>query len=374
MIRAEVLDVMKPYLENSYGNPSSLYSFGRDAKNAIDKSRKQIANAIGCNSSEIYFTGSGTEANNWALKSYDEANINKGNHIIISSIEHKSILCTCLYLKEKGFEITYVEPDKNGYISVESIEKEIKPTTILISIMMVNNEIGIIQPIKEIGNICRNKGIVFHSDAIQALGHLPINVNDLSVDMISLSAHKVHAPKGIGALYVKNGTNINPFIHGGKQENNMRAGTENVPYIVGFGVASELTNKELDENSKRMKYLNDKLVNGVLNNISNTKLNGDFNNRVCHIANISFGDIEGESLLLLLDMNGICISSGSACNAGSINASYVLSEIGLSDEEAHSSLRFSLSKYTTEEEINTVIEKLIELVDKLRNMNPNYNK
>lgn len=374
MIRTEVLDVMMPYLNNLYGNSSSLHLLGRESKIAIDKARNQIANVIGAKDNEIYFTSGATESNNWALRGISESNANKGKHIITSVIEHPSILNTCKYLGTQGFEITYIPTDNNGIINLKELKNSIREDTILMSIMMANNEIGIIEPIKEIGMIAKENNIIFHTDAVQIIGKTPIDVKNMNIDSLSLSGHKLHSPKGIGALYLRNGIKINPLIHGGGQEFGLRSGTENVIGIAGLGYAIELANEELFEINIKIEKLRDKLINGILNNITHTKLNGSLENRLCNNVNISFDGIEGESLLLLLDMDGICVSTGSSCNSGSLNPSHVLSAIGLSDEQAHSSIRFSLSRYTIEEEIDIVIKKLIELVEKLRNMNPNYNK
>ncbi len=371
-IRPEVYDAMKPYFENFYGNPSSVYEIGRDSKKAIEEAREKVANLLGASASEIYFTGSGTEADNWAIIGAAQANSNKGNHIITSVIEHHAVLHTCQFLENNGFDVTYLPVDEFGSISIDDLKNAIREDTILISIMFANNEIGTIQPIEQIGKIAKEKNILFHTDAVQAVGHIPINVNDLNIDLLSLTGHKLYAPKGIGALYIRKGTKMRPLIHGGSQERNRRAGTENVPYIVGLGVAIDLIGNEMAEESLRITSLRDKLINGIISEIPHTRLNGHPTNRLPGNANISFDFIEGESLLLLLDMKGIFASSGSACTSGSLDPSHVLLSIGLPHEKAHGSLRLSIGKNNTEADVDLVIKELPAIVKKLREMSPLY--
>ena len=369
----EVVDAMLPYFTENYGNPSSIYSLAGTSKEAIDHAREQIASVIGANPKEIYFTGGGSEADNWALKATYELLQNKGNHIITTKIEHHAILHTCEYLeKYRGARITYLDVDENGVVKLEELEKAITPQTILISVMFANNEIGTIQPIKEIGQIAKEHGIYFHTDAVQAFGQIPINVDEYHIDMLSSSAHKINGPKGIGFLYIRKGVKIRSFIHGGAQERKRRAGTENVPGIVGYGAAAERAARTLDERAKAETLLRDYLIQRITKEIPYCRLNGDPVKRLPNNVNISFQFIEGESLLIFLDGAGICASSGSACTSGSLDPSHVLLAIGLPHEIAHGSLRLTLSEETTKEELDYVVEKLKEIVARLRSMSPLY--
>lgn len=370
--RPEVVEAMLPYFTELYGNPSSVYEFANQNKKAVDEARKIIANALGADISEIYFTAGGSESDNWALKAAVDAYADKGNHIITSKIEHHAILHTCEYLEKHGVEVTYVDVDENGIIKLDQLEKAIRPTTILISVMFANNEIGTIQPIKEIGEIAKKHKIPFHTDAVQAFGHLDINVNDLGIDMLSASAHKLNGPKGIGFLYIRKGIKIRSLIHGGGQERQRRAGTENVPGIVGFGKAVELAMATMKERTEKEIKLRNLLMKRVLEEVPFVRVNGDKVKRLPNNVNFSFQFIEGESLLIMLDMNRICASSGSACTSGSLDPSHVLLAIGLPHEIAHGSLRLTLSEENTEEEINYTVDKIKEIVDKLRKMSPLY--
>lgn len=371
-VRKEVLDEMLPCFMQSYGNPSSIYEIARDSKKLLDKSREQTANAIGAEAKEIYFTAGGSESDNWAIKCIAEAYANKGNHIITTSIEHHAVLNTCKYLETKGYEVTYLGVDEYGKISLEELQKAIRPTTILITIMFANNEIGTIEPIKEIGSIAKKHDIIFHTDAVQAVGHVAINVKEMNIDMLSLSAHKLYGPKGVGALYVRKGVKLKSFIHGGAQERGIRAGTENVSGIVGLGKAIEITSTEMNEENKRLIILRDKIIDGVQKTIPYTKLNGHKTDRLPGNVNISFEFIEGESILLLLDMNDICASSGSACTSGSLDPSHVLLAIGLPHEKAHGSLRLTLGIENTEEDVDKLLEVLPPIIKRLRDMSPLY--
>ncbi len=370
--RPEVLEAMLPYFSDKYGNPSSVYEFASQNRKALDEARLTIANSIGAESAEIYFTGSGTEADNWALIATAEAYSSKGNHIITSKIEHHAVLHTCEYLKKRGYEITYIDVDENGIVKLDQLEIAIRPTTILISIMFANNEIGTIQPIREIGEIAKRHKILFHTDAVQAYCQVDINVDELGIDMLSASAHKLHGPKAIGFLYIKKGIKIRSFIHGGAQERGRRAGTENVPYAVGFGKAVEIAMATMKERTRKETELRDYLIKRVLAEVPYTRLNGHRTRRLPNNANFSFQFIEGESLLIMLDMNNICASSGSACTSGSLDPSHVLLAIGLPHEIAHGSLRLTLSEENTYEEIDYTVEKIKEIVDKLRKMSPLY--
>ena len=370
--RPEVVEAMLPYFTEKFGNPSSVYEFATQNKKAVDEARGNIAKALGADISEIYFTAGGSESDNWALKATAEAYEEKGNHIITSKIEHHAILHTCEYLEKHGFEVTYVDVDENGVIKLDELKKAIRPTTILISVMFANNEIGTIQPIKEIGKIAKEHNILFHTDAVQAFGQLEINVNDMNIDMLSSSAHKLNGPKGIGFLYIRKGVKIRSFVHGGAQERQRRAGTENVPGIVGFGKAVEIAMDTMKERQEKEIRLRDLLMKRVLAEIPYVRVNGDRVNRLPNNANFSFQFIEGESLLIMLDMNNICGSSGSACTSGSLGPSHVLLAIGLPHEIAHGSLRLTLSDENTEEEINYTVDKIKEIVDKLRKMSPLY--
>lgn len=368
--RPEVLNEMLPYFTEKFGNPSSIYSISRDTQLAIDKARERVAKAINAEKDEIFFTGGGSEADNWAIKGAAFSNLKKGNHIITSNIEHHAVLHTCEFLEKNGFDITYLPVNEEGFISLEDLKNAITDKTILVSIMFANNEIGTIEPIKEIGKICREKGIYFHTDAVQATGHIPIDVKDMNIDMLSMAGHKFYGPKGVGALYIKRGVKISNLIHGGGQEKGRRAGTENIAGIVGIGKALELSAAEIPEESKRIKKLRDKLIDGLLK-VPYSRLNGPKDtNRLPNNVNICFRFIEGESILLLLDSYGICASSGSACTSGSLDPSHVLLAIGLKHEIAHGSLRLTLGIDTTEEDVDYAIETIPKVVERLRNMSP----
>ena len=371
-IRPEVYDAMRPYIESCYGNPSSVYKLARESKKAIDLARKQVADAINADSGEIFFTGCGSESDNWAIKGVALALKDKGKHIITTNIEHHAILHTCEFLEENGYEVTYIPVDEYGMVSTDDIKKAIRPDTILVSVMTANNEIGTIEPIKEIGAVCREKGVYFHTDAVQAVGHIKIDVKEMNIDLLSLSGHKIGAPKGIGALYIRKGVKIKNLIHGGQQEKGKRAGTENVIGIVALGKAIELAVSEMEDTTERLKYLRDKIINGVLKNIEYSRLNGHPEERLPGNVNISFEFIEGESMLLMLDAKGICASSGSACTSGSLDPSHVLLAIGLPHEKAHGSLRISLGYQNTEEEVDKLLEVLPPIVQRLREMSPLY--
>ncbi|AGB18860.1 cysteine desulfurase NifS [Thermoanaerobacterium thermosaccharolyticum] len=372
-IRSEVLNSMMPFFDNRFGNPSALYSYGQEAKKAIEEARDKVAAAIGASEDEIFFTSGGTESDNWALKGAAYALREKGNHIITSNIEHHAILHTCQYLENQGFEITYLPVDEYGLVDPNELKRAIKDNTILVSIMYANNEIGTIEPIEELVKVAHEEGILFHTDAVQAVGNVPIDVKELDVDMLSMSAHKIYGPKGVGALYIRKGLRIDTLLQGGAQERNRRAGTENVAGIVGFGTAIELITKNIDEHIRKLTRLRDKLIDGILK-IPYTRLNGHPNKRLPGNVNVSFEFVDGESLILSLDMEGICVSSGSACTAGSIDPSHVLLAIGLSQEIAHGSLRLTIGEENTEEEINTVINKLPKIVDRLRQMSPLFER
>ncbi|MFR1761379.1 cysteine desulfurase NifS [Frisingicoccus sp.] len=371
--RPEVVEAMLPYFTENYGNPSTVYDLGAKNKTVVTESREIIAKALGTDAANIYFTAGGSESDNWALVATAEAYKNKGNHIITSKIEHHAILHTCEYLeKERGYEVTYVDVDENGIIKLDELKKAIRPTTILISVMFANNEIGTIQPIKEIGAIAHEHGILFHTDAVQAFGQIPINVDELNIDMLSASGHKLNGPKGIGFLYIRKGVKIRSFIHGGAQERKRRAGTENVPGIVGLGKAVEIAVATMDERIKKETELRNHLIDRILAEIPYTRLNGDKDRRLPNNANFSFQFIEGESLLIMLDMAGICGSSGSACTSGSLDPSHVLLAIGLPHEIAHGSLRLTLGEDNTMEEMDYVVDKVKGIVERLRAMSPLY--
>lgn len=369
-IDEEVLKESLPYLKEFYGNASSIYKIGRESRKAIEESREKIAKILNCESSEIYFTAGGSESDNTAIKGIAKAYKNKGNHIITSKIEHPAVLETCKELEKEGFQVSYISVDENGIINLEELKKAINSNTILISIMFANNEIGTIQPIKEIGKIAKENDIIFHTDAVQAVGSVRIDVKDLNIDSLSLSGHKIYGPKGIGVLYVRKGVNFKKYISGGHQERGKRAGTENVFGIVGIGKAMELAYSNLEENSKKIKDLRDYYEEQVLEKIPYVKINGDMEKRLTGNSNISFQFIEGESLLLNLDLKGICASSGSACTSGSLDPSHVLLAIGLSHEIAHGSLRISIGKYNTKDEVDYLVENLTEIVNRLREMSP----
>ena len=368
----EVVEAMLPYFTEHFGNPSSVYSFAAKNKETITTHREIIANALGANVSDIYFTAGGSESDNWALKATADAYKEKGNHIITTKIEHHAILHTAEYLEKQGFEVTYLDVDENGVVKLDDLKAAIRPTTILISVMFANNEIGTIEPIKEIGEIAREHGILFHTDAVQAFGQVPINVEEYKIDMLSASGHKLNGPKGIGFLYIRKGVKIRSFIHGGGQERKRRAGTENVPGIVGMGAATKRAVLTMEERTTKEAELRDYLIQRVLDEVPHTKLNGHPAKRLPNNANFSFRFIEGESLLIMLDMKGICASSGSACTSGSLDPSHVLLAIGLPHEIAHGSLRLTLSEDTTKEDIDYVVESIKEIVANLRNMSPLY--
>lgn len=370
--RPEVAEAMMPFFTEYYGNPSSVYDFSTPAKKAVQEAREIIASSIGAQAREIYFTGCGTEADNWALKAAADAYREKGNHIITSKIEHHAILRTCEYLEKHGFEVTYLDVDENGVVKLEELKKTIRPTTILISIMFANNEIGTIQPIRQIGEIAKEHGILFHTDAVQAYGHLPIQVDTLHIDMMSASGHKINGPKGVGFLYIRTGVKIRSFMHGGAQERKRRAGTENVPGIVGFGKAAKLAIPSMEERARHESELRDYLMDRIMEEIPYARINGDRNNRLPNNANFAFQFIEGESLLIMLDSKGICGSSGSACTSGSLDPSHVLLAIGLPHEIAHGSLRLTMSEDNTKEEMDYVVDSIKEIVQRLRDMSPLY--
>ena len=368
----EVVEAMLPYFSEYYGNPSSIYSLAGESKKAVAQAREIIAEALGAKPEEIYFTAGGSEADNWALKAAAEYYKNKGNHIITTKIEHHAVLHTCQWLEKQGFEVTYLNVDENGIVKLEELKKAIRPTTILISVMFANNEIGTLQPIREIGQIAHENGILFHTDAVQAFGQVPIQVDEYQIDMLSASGHKLNGPKGIGFLYIRKGVKIRSFIHGGAQERKRRAGTENVPGIVGFGKAVERAVSTMKERTDKERELRDYLIGRVQKEIPFTRLNGHRTLRLPNNANFSFQFIEGESLLIMLDMEGICGSSGSACTSGSLDPSHVLLAIGLPHEIAHGSLRLTLNEEITREDLDYVVENLKKIIERLRSMSPLY--
>lgn len=367
-----VFEAMKPYFEEYYGNASSVYRFAGKSTNAVDEARRIVAAFLGADKEEIYFTAGGSESDNWALKATAFSLKEKGKHIITSKIEHHAILHTCEYLEKLGFEVTYLDVDENGVIKLDELKSAIREDTILISIMFANNEIGTVEPVKEIGKIAREHGIIFHTDAVQAYGHVPINVEEMNIDILSASGHKIYGPKGVGIMYLRKNVRIGSFIHGGGQERGKRAGTYNTPGIVGFGEATRIASEKMKERYEYETKLRDYLIKGILEKIPYTKLNGHPTNRLSNNVNISFRFIEGESLLMLLDQKGICGSSGSACTSGSLDPSHVLLAIGLPHEIAHGSLRLTLSHNNTKEEIDYVIEELRKIVERLRCMSPLY--
>ena len=368
----EVVEAMLPYFTEFYGNPSSVYSFAAQNKEVITQNREIIANALGAKTEEIYFTAGGSESDNWALKATAEAYEKKGKHIITTKIEHHAILHSAQYLEKRGYEVTYLDVDENGVVKLDDLKAAIRPDTILISVMFANNEIGTLQPIKEIGEIAHEHGILFHTDAVQAFGQVPINVDECQIDMLSASGHKLNGPKGIGFLYIRKGVKIRSFVHGGAQERKRRAGTENVPGIVGIGTATARAIRTMDERTKKEIELRDYLIKRVLDEIPYTRLNGHPTKRLPNNANFSFKFIEGESLLIRLDMKGICGSSGSACTSGSLDPSHVLLAIGQPHEIAHGSLRLTLSEEITKEDIDYVVDNLKEIVAYIRQMSPLY--
>jgi len=373
-LKTEVLETMLPFLTEQYGNPSTIYTLGREAKKAMDIAREQMAKALNAKPNEIFFTGSGTESDNWAIKGIAYANKEKGKHIITSNIEHHAILHTCEFLQKEGFDITYVPVDKEGIIDLNELKKAIRPDTILISVMLANNEIGTIQPIKEISQIAKEHGIYLHTDAVQAVGSIPVDVQDLGLDLLSLSGHKIYGPKGVGVLYVRSGTKISSFVHGGGQERGKRAGTENVANIVGIGKAIELATKDISKYSAHLQELRDMTIEGILKEIPSTRLNGHSEKRLPGNVNISFEYIEGESILLMLDSKGIAASSGSACTSGSLDPSHVLLAIGLPHETAHGSLRLTFGEENTKEDVKYLLKTLPPIIEGLRKMSPLYNQ
>ena len=370
--RPEVVDAMLPYFTEFYGNPSSVYDFSAEPKKAMAHAREAIAGALGAKPNEIYFTNGGTESDNWALIATAEAYQNKGNHIITTKIEHHAILHTCEYLENRGFSVTYLDVDEYGVVKLDELKKAIRPETILISVMFANNEIGTVQPIKEIGEIANKNGILFHTDAVQAFGHVPINVDECHIDMLSSSAHKLNGPRGVGFLYIRTGVKTKAFIHGGAQERKRRGGTENTPGIVGFGKAVEIAMATMKERTQQEKTLRDHLIERVMKEVPFVRLNGHPSKRLSNNANFAFQFIEGESLLIMLDMDGICGSSGSACTSGSLDPSHVLLAIGLPHEIAHGSLRLTLNEEITMEQIDFTVESIKKIVARLRAMSPLY--
>ncbi|MDE6232459.1 MAG: cysteine desulfurase NifS [Lachnospiraceae bacterium] len=371
-VSEEVLNEMLPYFRQTYSNPSAVYSFADEGKKAVDIAREQAAELIGAKTEQIYFTGGGTESDNWALKAAADAYASKGKHIITSKIEHHAILHTCKYLEEHGYEVTYLDVDEDGKISLKDLEEAIRSDTILISIMTANNEIGTIEPIAEIGRIAHENGVLFHTDAVQAYGHIPINVDEMNIDMLSASGHKFNGPKGIGIMYIRKGVKIRSFIHGGAQERRRRAGTSNVPGIVGFGKAAQIAGKTMEERNVKETSIRDYLIDRVLSEIPYTRLNGHRTDRLPNNVNFCFRFVEGESILILLDQLGVCASSGSACTSGSLDPSHVLLAIGLPHEIAHGSLRLTLSEETTLEDIDFVVDELKKIITRLRSMSPLY--
>lgn len=371
----EVAAIMMTYYTEKYGNPSSVHAFGREAKQALEQARNQVAELIGAEPREITFTSGGTEADNLAILGTAQALREKGKHIITSCIEHHAVLETCEYLEKNGFDLTVIPVDEEGVISVDAVKKAIRPDTILITIMHANNEVGSIQPIAEIGKLAKEHGIVFHVDAVQSLGKIPINVEEMKVDLLTVSSHKIYGPKGVGALYVRKGVRLVPLVYGGGQERKRRSGTENTPGIIGFGKACELAGKRMAEDAEKQRKLRDKLMNGIVERIEYVKVNGPVGEkRLPNNVNISIRYVEGESLLLSLDMLGIAASSGSACTSGSLDPSHVLLGMGLVHEIAHGSLRFSLGRQNTEEDIDYVLEQLPKIVERLRMMSPLYDQ
>jgi cysteine desulfurase len=372
-IRREVFEAMVPYLTENFGNASTLYSYGREAKKALENSRENVAAIIGANPEEIFFTSGGTESDNWAIRGIALANRKHGNHIVTSSIEHPANLYSCQDLEKQGYKITYIPVDEHGLVNVDSVINAVTDETILVSIMHANNEIGTIQPIAEIGNALKSlkkNNLYFHTDAVQSVGKINVDVNDLNVDLLSISSHKLYGPKGVGALYIRKGTQIKPYLTGGAQENKNRAGTENIPAIVGFGKAVELISQEIDIEYERLLHLRDKLIDGIMAEIPFVRLNGHRDLRLPHNVNICLEFVEGESLLFNLDMKGICASSGSACSSGSLAPSHVLLALGIPPEIAQGSLRMTLGRDNTEEEIDYVIKTLPKIVERLRAMSP----
>ncbi len=371
-LKPQVFEKMKPYFMENYANPSAVYGFAQEAKAAVEDARDSIAGLIGARANEIYFTGGGSESDNWAIKAAAIALKEKGNHIITSKIEHHAILHTCQFLEKNGFEVTYLDVDSDGMIDIEQLKESIRPTTILISIMYANNEIGTIEPVMQIGQIAREYNIIFHTDAVQAFAHIPIDVNKCNIDMMSVSGHKFHGPKGAGFLYIRNSVKIGALIHGGAQERSRRAGTHNVPGIVGMAQAAMLAHKDMQKNTENEIRLRDYFISRIENEIDYVKLNGHRSKRLPNNINFCIKFVEGESLLIMLDQKGICASSGSACTSGSLDPSHVLTAIGLTDEDAHTSVRLSISEDTTKEEIDIVVEEIKKVTKRLRSMSPLY--
>lgn len=368
----EVLEAMTPFFTEHYANPAAFYSFANPAQKAVHEAREQVAGLLGAKNEEIYFTGGGSESDNWAIKATAEAYKNKGKHIITSKIEHHAVLHTCQWLEKQGFEVTYINVDQDGVIKLDELEAAIRPDTILISVMAANNEIGTIQPLREIGALAHKYGVLFHTDAVQAFAHIPLNVDEMNIDMLSASGHKIHGPKGIGVMYIRKGVMILSFMHGGAQERRRRAGTHNVPGIVGMGKAVEIAAKHMEEQGKEIAKMRDYLIEQVLEKVPYARLNGHKTNRLPNNANFCFRFIEGEGMLILLDQAGIYGSSGSACTSGSLDPSHVLLAIGLPHEIAHGSLRLTLSEETTKEDIDYTVDKLAEIIARLRSMSPLY--
>ena len=369
-IHPVVLRAMSPYFTQAFGNPSSLHFFGQEAKAGVEEARQKLASLIGAQGEEIVFTSGGTEADNFAIRGVAYANERRGNHIITTALEHHAVLETCKFLEERGFKVTYLPVDGHGLVDPEDVKRAVTDKTILISVMHANNEVGTIEPIAEIGAIARERGIYFHSDAVQTAGHMPINVNDLCVDLLAMSAHKLYGPKGVGALYIRKGTRIAPFMRGGEQERRRRPSTENVPGIVGFGKAAEIAQEEMSEEARHLTLLRDKLIRGLFERIARIHLNGHPSQRLPNNVNVSIDSVEGESMLLHLDLEGVAVSTGSACSSSNLKPSHVLLALGLSHELAHGSLRFSLGRETAEEDIEHVLKVLPSIVSKLRSMSP----
>ncbi|MEY8000159.1 cysteine desulfurase NifS [Clostridium sp. Mt-5] len=372
-VKPEVLKEMMPYFTGYFGNPSSVYYISRKTKMAIDKARKCISKVINANKDEIFFTSGGSEADNWAIKGIAMANEKRGKHIITTEIEHHAVINTCNYLEQHGFKITYLPVDKFGMVNLQELDEAITEDTVLVSVMFANNEIGTIEPIKEIGELCKKKGVLFHTDAVQAVGNVPIDVQNMNIDLLSMAAHKFYGPKGMGALYVKRGVKIDSLIHGGSQERGRRAGTENIAGIVGMGKALEIAAQNMNKESKRLIYLRDKLIDGLLN-IPDTSLNGHEINRLPGNVNVTFDFADGEIIVMALDDIGICVSTGSACSAGAIEPSHVLTAIGLSENGAKSSIRLTLGAKTTEDDVDYVVKTLGDIVLKLRENNKKWNE
>jgi len=371
-VSEEVFEVMKPYFCEQYANPSAIYSFAGKSMKAVNEAREQAAKLIGAASNEIYFTAGGSESDNWVIKTVCETYKNKGKHIITTKIEHHAILHTCQYMEKQGFEVTYLDVDEMGIVKMDDLKAAIRPDTILITIMAANNEIGTIQPLKEIGALAKEHKVLFHTDAVQAYGHIPMNVDEMNIDFLSASGHKLHAPKGIGLMYIRKGIKVGSYIHGGAQERSRRAGTLNTPGIVGFGEAIRIAGERMQENMAKEIELRDYLINRVLTEIPYSRLNGDPVKRLPGNAHFCFQFIEGESMLIMLDQKGICASSGSACTSGSLDPSHVLLAIGLPHEIAHGSLRLTMSEETTKEDIDTTVDELKVIIERLRAMSPLY--